>query len=342
MPHHTVLVTGATGYIARHIVHQLLEAGHAVVGSVRDMDYEDELRAALGGALQDPAALERLTVVYLDLNADTGWPEAMEGVDVVMHVASPVPDGYKPITDDYITTAIDGTHRACRFAYAAGIRRIIVTSSIAAIMGAPDREEGTLFTEAHWCDDTRPELNAYSRSKVLSERAFWAWKDAEGPEAQATSINPAFVVGPSIGTAKIPSSLNIVGRLMTGHDKGLADLTLPYVDVRDVARMHVLAMDMPQTVGRRYISSDAALSFQEVAEVLRALYPEHPIPSRVLPRFLVRLAGLVKPEAKALATAWGNSYPMSQERAKAEMGMSFMPAVASLQESAHFLVSNDM
>ena len=342
MTHHVVLVTGATGFIARHVVHQLLEAGHEVVGSVRSLSSGPELREALGRALADPAALERLRLVELDMDENEGWMEAMEGVDVVMHTASPVPDGKSEIAESFITTAIGGTLRACKAAYASGIRRIIVTSSIAAIMGAPGHDNGEDFDESDWSDPERPNINNYSKSKVLSERALWDWARDEAPEAKVTTINPAFVMGPPLSTGKVPSSLNIVGRLLEGVDPGLPDVNLPLVDVRDVARMHVLAMDLPVTEGKRYISSESQLNWIEIAELLHETCPDHPVPTRKVPKFVLKLAGVFRPEARAMAAGWGKSYPMSNARAREDMGMHFIAATDSIRETAQYLVANDM
>ncbi|MAC80356.1 MAG: dihydrokaempferol 4-reductase [Rhodobacteraceae bacterium] len=346
MTQHCVLVTGATGYIARHIILQLLEAGHSVVGSVRSLASELELRAALGEALAgagaDPAALERLRLVELDLNADAGWDDAMAGVDVLMHTASPVPDGKRIVDEAFVTTAIGGTMRAVHAAYAAGVRRFVVTSSVAAIAGAEGHEIGEEFDESDWSDPDRPNLNAYTKSKTLAERALWDWNKTEAPDAEVTAINPSFVMGPPIGTGSVPSSLNIVARLLAGTDPALPDLSLPFVDVRDVARMHVLAMDLPQTVGKRYISSELLMSFMELSEMLRELYPDRSIPHRMAPKFVMRLVGIFKPEVRGIVANWGRRDPVSNLAARRDMGIEFSDTMQAIRQTAAFLVANDL
>lgn len=342
MSNHTVLVTGATGYIARHIILQLLEAGHQVVGSVRRMTAEPELRGALGEALGDATALDRLRLVELTLDADAGWAGAMTGVDVLIHTASPVPDGSTAPTDDYVPTAINGTLRAVKAAYAAGIRRMVVTSSVAAIMGAHGHENGEEFDETDWSDPDRPNLNAYTKSKTLAERALWEWNEAEAPDAQVTAVNPSFVMGPPLGKTSVPSSLNIVARLMNGELPMVPDISLPFVDVRDVARMHVLAMDLPQTAGKRYISSEALFSFLELANMLRQDYPDRKIPHRIAPKLLLRVLSVVKPELRGLVANLGRHDQLSNRRARDDMGIDFADAGLAVRETARFLVANNL
>lgn len=342
MSHHTVLVTGATGYIARHLVLQLLDAGHAVVGSVRSLAAEGELRAALGAALAEPAALDRLRLVELNLNEDAGWDAAMAGVDVLMHTASPVPDGSAAPTADYIPTAVDGTLRAVKAAYAAGVRRIIVTSSVAAIMGAPGHEDGQEFDESDWSDVDRPNLNAYTVSKTRAERALWDWNETEAPDALVTAINPAFVMGPPIGTRSVPSSLNIVARMLTGKIPMLPDIGFPYVDVRDVALMHVRAMDLPETAGKRYAASEQVLSFQALADMLRQDFPDRDLPTRMAPKLLLKVVSWFKPEMRAIAANLGRHDQISNKRARADMQLDFADASVAIRDSAAFLVEHRM
>ena len=284
----------------------------------------------------------RLRLVELDMDANDGWMEAMEGVDVVMHTASPVPDGKGEIGEDFITTAIGGTLRACKAAYASGIRRIIVTSSIAAIMGAPGHDNGEDFDESDWSDPNRPNANNYSKSKTLSERALWEWVETEAPEAKVTTITPAFVMGPPLSKGKVPSSLNIVARLLDGVDPGLPNVNLPIVDVRDAARMHVLAMDLPVTEGKRYICSESQMNWIEIAELLRETCPDRQVPARKVPKLMLKLAGVFRPEARAMAAGWGKRYPMSNRRARADMGMEFISAPESIRETALDLVAKGM
>ncbi|MBB93083.1 MAG: dihydrokaempferol 4-reductase [Rhodobacteraceae bacterium] len=342
MTQHTVLVTGATGYIARHIVQQLLDGGHSVVGSVRSLGSEPELRTAIRAALTDPAAIERLRLVELNLNEDPGWDAAMEGIDVLMHTASPVPDGRVKMDETFITTAIGGTLRACKAAYAAGVRRIIVTSSVAAIMGAHGHENGEEFDESDWSDPDRPNLNPYTKSKTLAERALWEWNETEAPEALVTTVNPSFVMGPPLGTKSVPSSLNIIARLMQGTDPALPDLSLPFVDVRDVAKMHVRAMELPETAGKRYVSSENLMSFMELSAMLRQDFPDRKIPAKLAPKFMMKLIGIFKIEVRGIVANWGRRDQISNRRAREEMGIDFADAAEAIRASARFMVDHDM
>ena len=192
----TILVTGATGYIGKHIVLCLLDAGHTVIGSARSVSRDAEMRSALAPALKDPTALERYRTVALDLNSDDGWSEAMQGVDVLMHTASPFPISPPKNPDDLIRPAVDGMLRALRSAHAAGVRNVVATSSSAAIMGAAETKE--TFDETDWSDPGKPGISAYSLSKTLAEQAAWNFVRTEAPEMRLSIINPCLVLGPPL------------------------------------------------------------------------------------------------------------------------------------------------
>ncbi|MEL6798654.1 MAG: NAD-dependent epimerase/dehydratase family protein [Pseudomonadota bacterium] len=188
----TVLLTGVTGFIAKRIALDLLNAGHTVRGSLRSAARADEVRDALRPHLTDPTALNRLSFVELDLNSDTGWDAALQGTDALMHTASPFPMAQPKDENDIIRPAVDGTLRALRAAQKAGVTRVILTSSVVAIEAT---DVGTRpYTPDDWSDPTHPKSNAYYKSKTLAERAAWDFV-ANHPEMQLTTVNPALVLG---------------------------------------------------------------------------------------------------------------------------------------------------
>ncbi|MDB4254924.1 NAD-dependent epimerase/dehydratase family protein [bacterium] len=246
----TVLLTGASGYIAKHIALQLLEAGYHVRGTVRDLGRGAEVTEAVRPQLSDDSDLAvRLTFVILDLTEDAGWTDAMNGVDVLMHTASPFPLDQPKHEDDLIRPAVDGAMRALRAAHAAGITRVVLTSSTAAISGSALPAGDTSFDETNWTDPTDPDVAAYARSKTLAEQAAWDFVRNDAPDMNLTTINPGFVLGAPLDQ-HFGSSIQVIERLLRGKDPMLPDIGFATVDVLDVAEMHVMVIEKPETFGQ--------------------------------------------------------------------------------------------
>lgn len=295
-----VLVTGATGYIARHVVVQLLEAGWTVRGTARGAagagslaDRLHRLRADMTPHLADRAALERFTLVAADLTADDGWAEAVAGCSHVCHVASPVPGGKGARRVDMIAPTVDGTRRVLRAAAAAGVRRVVLTSSIAAVLYGVDRRD-RVFTENDWSNSDSPRLGPYERSKTLAERAAWDFvADPSTGTVELATINPGLVLGPLIGQ-ETSTSNEAVRRLLARELPACPDITCVFVDVRDVAAAHVAALTASEAAGRRYLCGIGGHSLLEVASILAREYgPKgYRVPTRRLPNWMLRLYAL--------------------------------------------------
>jgi len=335
----TVLVTGASGFIARHIVLRLLDRGHAVRGSVRSPARGEDLRAAIAPLLKDPAAIARLSFVTLDLLADAGWAEAASGAGAVIHTASPFPVSQPRDADALIRPAVDGTLRALRAARAAGVGRVVLTSSVAAVVHAPLRAGRDSHDEEDWSRTDLATATPYVQSKTLAERAAWDFAAREAPGMALTAINPAFVLGPPLGGVW-GSSVGVIGRMLAGRDPAVPRLGLSVVDVRDVAEMHVRALERPSTAGRRYTASAGQMWFREMALALKAAFPDRRIATREAPYWLMWLLGRFDGEARAILPSLGRMERVSNARAVAELGMDFIPPREALLAAARVLAGD--
>lgn len=336
----TVLVTGATGYIAKHIVLQLLNEGYSVVASARSLSREAELRDAMAPHLTDPAALDRLRVVALDLLSDTGWTEAMTGVDVVMHTASPVPIRQPKDEEETIRPAVDGAMRAVRAAQAAGITRVIMTSSIAAVMGCDLPAGQTVYDETNWTDLSKPGHSPYVKSKTMAERAVWEWQKTEAPEMQITMINPAFVMGPPLDE-NFASSVYLVKRLLMAKDPMLPRIGFTCVDVYDIALMHIRAMQRPESIGKRFIGAERFFWFSEMAVMLKQALPGRKIVTRVAPNFVIRFLALFDPAIRTILRNLDKQDEMSSEQARSVLGVTMRDSGQAIVKTGQYLVDNN-
>ncbi len=329
----TVLITGISGFIAKHIAAQFLAAGYGVRGTVRRLDRADEVRKAVLPVASAGAA-ERLSFVAADLESDAGWAEAMTGISAVIHTASPFPISQPKDENDLIRPAVQGTERVLRAAKAAGVARIVLTSSVVAVL---DETKTGVQTEDDWCDVALPTTTAYGKSKTMAERRAWELAKTDG--LALTTINPGFVLGAPLD-ANYGSSLGIVERFLKGKDPMQPPYGLPIVDVRDVAAMHLRAVQRPETVGKRYIAAAGSMTFAEMAKTLKARYPARKIATREAPIFLLRVLALFDGSIKAILPKLGTVERVSNQRAMREMGMTFTPPEQALRDAAAWLVAN--
>lgn len=327
----TVLLTGISGFIAKHQALRLLQAGYGVRGTLRRLDRADEVRAALAPHLPEEA-LDRLSFAEADLEADVGWDAAMEGVAALFHMASPFVIDMPRDPQVLIRPAVQGTQRALGAAAKAGVKRVVLTSSIVAVE-TPGRHEA--LDEGNWLDMTSPTADPYGKSKALAEREAWEIAKREG--LALTTINPAWVLGPPLD-AGYGTSVELIARILRGRDPMVPDVGFALVDVRDVVEMHLRALERPETAGKRYLSVGGKMTLVEMARALKAAYPERRIPTRVAPMPLLRLLALFDRQIRASLPRVGWMPGTSNARAQAELGMRFIPAREALLASADFLV----
>lgn len=319
-----VFLTGASGFIAKHILRELLEKGYEVRASVRSEKRQSELEA-----LFPTASLE---FAFLDLTRDEGWDAAMAGCDVLIHTASPFPMADPKDPEELIRPAVDGTLRAMKAAKAAGIQRVILTSSNAAIYKQADKPADQQSDETNWTTPDHPSVGAYEASKTLAERAAWDYV-AENPDIALTTINPGGVFGPPMD-GRFGTSLDIVKRLMSGRDPFAPPMELPLVDVRDVAMMHVAAIDLEAAKGERFSATSQTLRFIEIADVLREWDPSLKIAKSEAPIWLMRLLALFMAELKPVLANIGRNLSVSGAKAERVFGFKFIPVKDAIIASA--------
>jgi len=327
-----VLVSGGSGYIAGFLIRQLVAEGWTVHTTVRSLAKEAAVRQLL--AVDD----SRLKFFAADLNADAGWADAMTGCSHVAHVASPLPTGVPKDANELIVPARDGALRALRAAKAAGVKRFVMTSSVAAISYGRGRGVHH-FTEADWTQLDRPGVSPYIQSKTIAERAARDWVATEGAGIEFCTINPSVVLGP-VWSRDYSASVVIVKKLLDGSLGACPDFGFGVVDVRDVADLHVRALKAPNMAGERFIASGRFMKLREVADVLRAeLGPQaHKVTTRNVSDWMVRIAALFNPLAKAVVSELGSVRNQDASHAKAVLGWATRPVEQSIVDTARCLI----
>jgi nucleoside-diphosphate-sugar epimerase len=331
-----VLVTGGSGFVGAHCILQLMDAGYRVRTTVRSLGREADVRAMmkLGGA--DPDA--ELEFFAADLLSDDGWQAAVKGVDYVLHVASPFPASQPKNADDLIIPAREGALRVLRAARDAKVKRVVLTSSFAAI-GYSAPPVGRPFDETDW---TNPNDNVtpYVKSKTLAERAAWDFIETEGGGLELAVINPVGILGPAL-SKDVSTSIQLASRLMDGDMPGIPQIAFGIVDVRDVASIHLLAMTNPKAAGERFLAiAGPAMFMPEVAQVLRDRMgaAASKVPTRVLPNWVVRALAVVAPPLRELIPQLGRAKEASNAKAKSVLGWKPRSNADAIVATAHSLV----
>jgi nucleoside-diphosphate-sugar epimerase len=334
----TVLVTGGSGFIGVHAILQLLAAGHQVRTTVRSLDREPGVRAMLKVGGVD--ASDKLNFFAADLEKDAGWKEAVAGCDYVHHVASPIPPNAPRHEDELIVPAREGALRVLRASRDAGVKRVVMTSSFAAI-GYGHPPQTAPFDETTWSDLTGTrEIAAYPKSKTLAERAAWDFIAKEGGKLELSVVNPVAVFGPVLGPDYSPSIL-IVQRLMDGALPGCPRVNFGVVDVRDVVDLHLRAMTHPAAKGERFLAvAGANMWMLDIARLLKARMgtAAKRVPTRKLPDWLLRLAALRDPAVKLILPELGAVKSSSNEKARRLLGWAPRSAEDSVIATAESMV----
>jgi len=333
----TILVTGGTGFIACHTILQALGENHRVRTTIRSLKREADVRAMLKQGGSEPG--DRLSFFAADLENDAGWAEPVAGCDYVLHVASPFPPNVPKHEDELIVPAREGALRVLRAARDARVKRVVLTSSFAAI-GYGHAPQQAPFNETDWTDPTGSDMTAYVKSKTLAERAAWDFIAAEGGALELSVVNPVVVFGPVLGPDYSPSVL-LIQRLMTGTIPGSPKLTFGVVDVRDVADLHLRAMVHPAAKGERFLGvAGDFIWIRDIAKVLKDRLGEaaRKVPTRQLPNWLVRLAALRDPAVKQILPELGKQKNGSNEKARRTLGWTPRPNEEAIVATAESLL----
>jgi nucleoside-diphosphate-sugar epimerase len=315
----TVLVTGGSGFVGSHCILQLLAAGHTVRTTVRNLQRERDVRAMLkvGGA--EPG--ERLSFVAADLERDAGWAQAVAGCQYVLHVASPFPERLPKHEDELIVPAREGTLRVLRAARDAGVKRVVLTSSFAAIgYGQPPRSKP--FDEGCWTNPDGADVQPYTKSKTLAERAAWEFIAREGRQLELAVVNPVGVFGPVLGP-DYSTSILVVQRMMDGQLPGCPRLFFGVIDVRDTADLHLRAMTDPAANGERFLAvSGDFMAISAIAATLKQRLgaTARRVQTRELPDWMVRAAALFDPAIKQVLPELGKVKNATSAKAQRVLG----------------------
>jgi nucleoside-diphosphate-sugar epimerase len=330
-----VLVTGGSGYIAGFTIRQLVEQGWTVRATIRNLSREAEVRDWL------KVDNDRLSFFAADLTSDAGWAEATAGCSHVVHMASPIPIHAVKDENELIVPARDGALRALRFARDAGVTRLVMTSSVAAIFYGRTADKDS-FTEADWTDVAATGVSAYAKSKTIAERAARDWIAAEGGSLEFVTVNPGLVLGPLLG-ADFSPSLEVVKRVLEGAYPALPDLGLNLVDVRDVADLHIRALSAPDISGERFmaVAPHGFLRLIEIAAILRERLPAHAgrVPTRRMPNWVMRIVSLFDPAVRQLVGELGKVRHAEPTHAMDKLGWHPRPAADSIVDTAESLIA---
>ncbi len=332
----TVLVTGVSGFLGGHVALTLLKAGYAVRGSIRSLDRSAKVQATLARAGGD---ISRLDFVALDLLGDEGWGAAMAGVRYLQHTASPFVIKQPRDRNELIRPAVEGTRRALEAALHAKVERIVLTSSMAAIMYGHDPRRSAPFTASDWTDVSARDVTAYTESKVRAEKEAWSIMDGAGRHDSLVSINPGTIFGPLLDDDP-GTSIGLLKRMFDGSLPMTARFYSLITDVRDVAEAHVKAMTAPDAAGKRFPMGAGALSLMEIANVLRPALPDRAskLPRVEAPDWLVRIFGFLDSEARGNMGELGIKKTADSSAAEAMIGHRLISAEDATVAAARSLI----
>ena len=323
-----VLVTGATGFIGLHCIDQLLNQGYAVNGSLRSPERKNEIFNALKNK---NTPTENLNLFIFNLTEDDGWDEGMQGCDYLLHVASPL-SIEKHDDDFFIKPAVAGVKRAFKFAKKHHIKKVVLTSSVAAILETDEDKE--YFDETDWSDVESRQIGSYAKSKTLAEKAAWQFLKENGNPFELAVINPALVTGPTL-TGDLGESNKAIEMVVTGKMPVAIPMQFGYVDVRDVATAHILAIQNPSSNGERFALSEKDLSYKKIAKLLKDNGFKK-APSIVVPVWLAKFLANFNKELKVAVPFMGKVRSVSKStKAKDVLGWNPRPAEESILDVAN-------
>ena len=330
-----VLVTGATGFIGLHCIKQLLDRGYSVNGTLRSQDRQAEVLDSLE---RNNTPTRHLSLFEVDLNRDSGWDSAIRDCNYVLHVASPF-----VLTDEdedfFVKPAVEGVQRALKFSKKHNVKKVILTSSFAAIHETlNDRQE--CFNEEDWSNPNKPGISFYAKSKTIAELAAWEFMEMENPDFSLAVINPVLVMGPSL-SKDVGTSNSLVKNMINGSVPGTPKIHIGIVDVRDVASAHILAMESSSADGERIIVSEKELWVHEVAAILRDA-GFNKTPKVEFPKWLMKVVALFRKDLALMVPMIGKRRDVSSSKARELLGWKPMKAELSIIDTAQQLKDFDL
>jgi dihydroflavonol-4-reductase len=335
----TILVTGANGFIGLHTVLHFLQLGYNIRATVRTEGHEKKVRETLSKHVDT----NKLEFFRADLMKDEGWDQAVNGCDFVLHLASPFPTEAPKDENELILPAREGTLRVLRAAQKGGVKRVVLVSSVAAVISGHEREN-RMFSEADWTDISKTNY-AYAKSKTLAERAAWEFINSGENQngLELVSINPSNVFGPVLDNHH-HTSTEWFRTLLRHEIPGLTRTQLNLVDVRDLVEMIDKAMNTPAAAGKRFIANGASIPLAEFAIILHRNFASqgYRVPTRVLPDWIVRFFAVFIPKTRPVVDALGWKYSISTEQARSILGWQARPHEGTILEMAQSMIEHGL
>ena len=332
-----VLVTGFSGFIGANISKLLLDKGYNIRGAVRNLDKANKVVDTMSAMGCDTSGIE---LVEVELGSDVGWSDAVKDCRYIQHIASPLPNDPPTDREALVPEARAGAQRVLEHGYSAGVEKIVMTSSIAAMTGRPHKEKTVMLNESSWSDPEWKYMTSYPISKTRAEISAWAYTEAQGLKSKLTTVCPGLVFGPDIfGNAG--ASLGFLKSLMIGNLAYLPKVGIPLIDVRDCASIHVSAMTSEQAGGRRLLATGETLWFKDIAKILRSEFKElKKIPKNEMPNFLFKVIAMFDDRVKILVQDLGKFYDTDMVYVNNMTKVIPRPAKQAIIEGAHSLIAN--
>jgi len=337
-----VLVTGASGYVATHVIQQLQEKGYKVRGTVRSLKREDKVKP-----LYDlcPDASHPLELVEAELLKEEGWAAAVQGCTYVMHVASPFPNEAPSNEDEVIKPAVDGTLSVLKACSEAGtVRRVVLTSSTVSIISGHSHGNDYVYTEKDW-SNLKGKMSTYNKSKTLAERAAWDFMETlpEDKKFELTTINPGFIMGPVLAQT-FGTSMEVARSIMQKEMSMVPKLHFPIADVRDVAAAHVQAMLVPDAAGHRHITTGASFWMKEYALIMKEEFEPmgYKIPTGEAPNFMIRVASLCDKSLRSITPLLGKVANVDNTRMRTVLQVEPRPIKDTIVDMCHSMIKHGM
>ena len=331
-----VLLTGISGWIAKHTAIELLNTGYEVLGTIRNKNLVDQTKQTLSKY----ASTEKLSFVELDLLKDDGWNEAAKGCRYIFHVASPFPMKVSSDRESLLPVAVDGTLRVLNAGLNAGVEQIIKTSSIVAMFRKPNRTNPYTFGENDWSDENWIEgVSDYFLSKTKAEKAAWRLMESKGLKNKLTTINPGGVFGDALDK-KGGTSIEYIRQFMKGKFPGAPKFAVLISDVKDIAKAHVACIGNNKVGGRRLIVGKDVKRLVELSQLIAEAMPEYKkkLPTKELPNLMVKLISYIDTSAKTMIPDLGIMMQTDTSYAEEILGFKFKPAKGCISENARSVV----